>query len=73
MPRETAAEEFGAVMASLLIITIALVVSLGILFGAFLAISFTIRREDRARTLSWDAPDRTAQSVRALTGYTRRG
>jgi hypothetical protein len=58
-------------MASLVVIALVITVS-GILAGAFVAISFTIRREDRAMTLRWDAPDRTAQSVRVLTGYTRR-
>jgi ABC-type arginine/histidine transport system permease subunit len=61
-----------AVMASLVVIALAITTT-GVVFGAFIAISFTIRREDRARTLSWDAPDRTAQNVRTLTGYTRRG
>lgn len=58
-------------MASLLVIALVISVT-GAAIGAFIAISLTIRREDRARTLSWDAPDRTARSVRALTGYTRR-
>lgn len=58
-------------MASLVVIALVITVA-GVAFGAFIAISFTIGREDRARTLSWDAPDRTAQSIRALTGYTRR-
>jgi hypothetical protein len=59
-------------MASLIVIALVITVA-GILGGAFVAISFTIRREDRGRTLSWDAPDHTAKSVRAFTGYTRRG
>ena len=58
-------------MASLVIIAL-VITAAGVLVGSFIAISLTIRREDRAMTLSWDAPDRTAQSVRALTGYTRR-
>jgi len=59
-------------MASLVVISFVITI-IGAAIGAFIAISLTIRREDRARTLSWDAPDRTAQSVRVLTGYTRRG
>jgi hypothetical protein len=59
-------------MASLIVIALVITVA-GVAVGAFIAISFTIRREDRAGTLSWDAPDRTAQNVRALMGYTRRG
>ena len=58
-------------MASLVVVALVITVA-GIAFGAFIAISFTIRREDRARTLSWDAPGRTARGVRGLTGYTRR-
>jgi hypothetical protein len=59
-------------MASLVVIALVITVT-GVLVGVFIAVSFTIRREDRARTLSWDAPDRTARGVRGLTGYTRRG
>lgn len=59
-------------MASLVVIALVVTVA-GTLAGAFIAISLTIRREDRAGTLSWDAPDRTAQSVRTIAGYTRRG
>ena len=64
-------------MASLVVIAL-VITAAGILAGAFVAICVTIGRDDRARTLSWDAPhrtapDRTAQSVRALTGYTRLG
>jgi hypothetical protein len=58
-------------MASLIVIVLVITVA-GIVAGALIAISATIRREDRAMTLSLDAPDRTARSVRALTGYTRR-
>ncbi len=58
-------------MASLIVIAL-VIIAAGVVAGAFLAISLTIRREERAMTLSWDAPDRTAQSVRTFTGYTRR-
>jgi len=73
MPREIAAQKSSeAVMASLVVIALVIAVA-GVAVGAFIAISFTIRREDRAGTLSLDAPDRTAQNVRFLTGYARRG
>jgi hypothetical protein len=58
-------------MASLIVIALVITVA-GIAAGAFITISLTIRREDRAMTLSLDAPDRTARSVRTLAGYTRR-
>jgi len=73
MPRVIAAQKSSeAVMASLVVVALAITAA-GIVAGAFITISFTIRREDRARTLSWDAPDRTARNVRTLTGYSRRG
>ena len=73
MLRETAAQKSPeAVMASLVVLAL-IITAAGIAAGVFVAISFTIRREDTAGTLSRDAPDRAAQSVRSLTGYTRRG
>jgi hypothetical protein len=42
-----------------------------ILFGAFLAISFAIRREDVTGTLTGHAPSRTCRSARLLTQWHR--
>jgi hypothetical protein len=58
-------------MASLIVIALVITVA-GIAAGAFITISFTIRREDRAMTLGSDAPGRTARNVRTLAGYSRR-
>lgn len=43
----------------------------GVLFGAFLAISFAIRREDATGTLTGRAPSRACQSARSLTQWHR--
>src|SRR5215471_15339607 len=45
--------------------------ALGILFGAFLAISFAIRREDKVGTLTGRAPSRACRSARYLTQWHR--
>jgi hypothetical protein len=58
-------------MASLTVLAFVVLVT-GALFGAFVRISLAIRREDRARTLRWDPPDRSAKSARLFVGYTRR-
>ena len=57
-------------MASLIIIALVMTAA-GVMVGFFIKISSTIRREDRAGTLRWDAPDRTAKSVRFMTGFSR--
>ena len=57
-------------MASLVIIALVFTAA-GIMAGFFIKISFTIRREDRAGTLRWDAPDRAAKSARLMTGFSR--
>lgn len=58
-------------MATLLTFVIALAAAYGVLFGAFLAISFAIRREDKVGTLTGRAPSRTCQSARSMTGWHR--
>jgi hypothetical protein len=52
------------------LITVALVaVLVGAVVGAFLKLSFAIRREDRSRgSLRFDAPDSSAKTARTLVG-----
>lgn len=54
-------------MAALIIIGVVVAVA-GVVFGAYLKICFAIRREDRARSLPFDAPSSTAQAARSLVG-----
>jgi hypothetical protein len=73
-PWETAAGKcWGAVVASSLIVIALIVIAGGVLLGAFLKLSFAIRKEDRGRrgTLRSDAPSRSAQSARAVVGLSR--
>jgi hypothetical protein len=58
-------------MASLLIVAIALAAALGLLLGAFLAISSAIRREDRNGTLTGAAPSLACRSARHIVGWHR--
>jgi len=58
-------------MASIVTIAIASAVAFGVLFGAFLAISFAIRREDKIGTLTGRAPSRACQSARHVAGFHR--
>jgi hypothetical protein len=58
-------------MASIMWITIGITVAYGILFGAFLAISFAIRREDKVGTLVGRAPDWKCKSARHVAGFHR--
>lgn len=58
-------------MAALVTIAIALLVSYGVLFGVFIVISFAIRREDKAGTLTGRAPSLTCQGARLMTGWRR--
>ncbi len=58
-------------MASLAVIAISLSVAYGVLFGAFFALSFAIRREDHRGTLTGQAPSRACQSARYFTGWRR--
>jgi hypothetical protein len=55
-------------MISLITIAIILLVVCGALFGAFLAISFAIRREDGVGSLTGQAPSRACRSARFMTG-----
>jgi hypothetical protein len=57
-------------MASLVVIALIGIVT-GALLGAFLKLSFAIRREDRHGTLHFDAPSRSAQIARDLVGLSR--
>ena len=55
-------------MASLVVIGVVTVV-VGMCIGAFLKLSFAIRREDRSRGSVWcDAPDHSARTARTLVG-----
>jgi hypothetical protein len=58
-------------MASLVTIAIALSAVSGVLFGAFVTISFAIRREDNVGTLTGRAPSRVCQGARLMTGWHR--
>lgn len=58
-------------MASLIVIA-SVVAIVGIVAGAFITISFAIRRDDWAVVRGFDAPGRAARSARVMTGYTRR-
>jgi hypothetical protein len=58
-------------MAGLVTFALALTVTSGILIGAFLAVSFAIRREDRRGSLTIAAPSRACQSARHVTGFHR--
>ena len=52
-----------------LVIILLVTTLFGILFGAFLTISFAIRREDRSHTsFDFDAPDASARAARSLVG-----
>jgi hypothetical protein len=56
-----------AIMASLIVIAIVLTLA-GIVFGAYIKVSFAIRREDRSRSLRLDAPTQSARAARHLVG-----
>jgi hypothetical protein len=58
-------------MASLIVIASVMAV-VGVVAGAFIALSLAIRRDDWAVTRGFDAPDRAARTARTMTGYTRR-
>lgn len=59
-------------MASLVLFAI-VAVAYGVVFGAFFAISFAIRREDRVGTLVGRAPSGTCKSARYVAGFHRIG
>jgi hypothetical protein len=51
------------------LITLAIAAGLfGVTFGAYIKICFAIRREDRAGSLHFDAPDTSARAARTLVG-----
>jgi hypothetical protein len=51
------------------LITLALVtVLIGIAIGGFFSLSLAIRREDRAGSVRFDAPNRSAQTARSFVG-----
>jgi hypothetical protein len=58
-------------MAGFVTFAIVLTITGGILLGAFLAISFTISREDRRGSLTVPAPTRACRNARHVTGYHR--
>jgi hypothetical protein len=58
-------------MADLITFAIAFAVTCGVLFGAFLAVSLTIRREDRRGSLTIPAPSRACRNARHVTGFHR--
>lgn len=58
-------------MSSLITIALVLALAYGAVFGAFLTLSFAIRREDKRRTLAWDAGGRAERSARSITGWHR--
>ncbi len=58
-------------MASIIWIAIGIAVAYGILFVAFLAISFAIRREDKIGTLTGHAPSKACESARHVAGFHR--
>ena len=65
----TAARKYSeAAMAALITLAVVAVLA-GILIGAFLRISFAIRREDRARgSLRFDPPTHSTWAARTLVG-----
>ncbi|MGH3168865.1 MAG: hypothetical protein ACRDN0_23650 [Trebonia sp.] len=58
-------------MAEFMTFAIALAITAGVLFGAFLAISFTIRREDKRGSLTIPAPSRACRNARHVAGFHR--
>jgi hypothetical protein len=58
-------------VSTLIIFTLGTAAAFGVLFGAFFAISFAIRREDVTGTLTGHAPSRACRSARILTQWHR--
>ena len=56
---------------TLIAFTVGTAAAFGILFGAFFAISFAIRREDVTGTLTGHAPSRACRNARHVAGYHR--
>lgn len=58
-------------MAALIVVMIFTVVAFGIVFGAFIRLSYAISWEDRRRgSLRLDAPSSSTQAARSLVGIT---
>lgn len=58
-------------MAEFITFAIALTITAGVLFGAFLAICFMIRREDKRGSLTIPAPSRACRNARHVAGFHR--
>ena len=58
-------------LTTLIVFTIGTATAFGVLFGAFFAISFAIRREDVTGTLTGHAPSRACRGARFLTQWHR--
>lgn len=60
-------------MAAVTVLAIAVIFTIGAVTGIVLLVSLASRREDRRNRLSREAPDRTTNAARYLTGlYVRR-
>jgi hypothetical protein len=60
-------------MAAITVLLIAVIFTTGAITGIVLMVSLASRREDRRARLSREAPDRTTNAARCLTGlYVRR-
>jgi hypothetical protein len=55
-------------MASLVVLGVMAII-VGVCIGAFLKLSFAIRREDRSGSLRMAPPSYSAQAARTLVGY----
>lgn len=58
-------------VSTLIIFTLGAAAAFGVLFGAFFAISYAIRKEDVTGTLTGYAPSFAARSARLLTQWHR--
>jgi hypothetical protein len=56
-------------MASLVVIALVTIL-VGVGAGVFVKLSLAISREDRRRSLWFDAPNRSAQTARSMVGIT---
>lgn len=67
-PRAVAESSWEAVMASLIVLGLVTIIA-GACIGAFLKLSFAIRKEDRVRgTLRFDPPSPSTRAARDLVG-----
>jgi len=56
-------------MATFITVAIVMAVVAGVVLGAFLKVSFAIRREDRTKwSLRFDPPSQSARAARTLVG-----